>query len=280
MDRTRTWLITGVSGGLGRALAEAALAHGDTVIGTLRRADQFADFEALAPGRSIAAQLDVTEPADQVGIAIRSAAAHTGRLDVVVNNAGYGLVGAVEEVSEDEARSAMETNFFGPLKVIKAALPFLRAQGGGHIVNISSAAGILGSPGLGLYNAAKFALEGLSEALAGELRPLGIHVTIVGPGAFRTDWAGGGLRHATALVEDYREITAQTRKRLDAMDGAQPGDPAKAAEAILAVLDTDRPPTRLALGSDAIQAVERKMATVRADLETWRETSLSTAFAP
>ncbi|HSV44443.1 MAG TPA: SDR family NAD(P)-dependent oxidoreductase, partial [Ramlibacter sp.] len=189
----RRWLITGVSSGFGLELAMAALARGDTVVGTLRQREQAESFEKIAPGRSHAVLLDVTR-ADTIAPAVQQALQLAGGLDVLVNNAGYGLFGAVEETSDAEARHVMETNFFGALAVTRALLPQLREQRSGHIFNIASVAGVIGFPGCGLYAASKFALEGMSEALAGELAPFNVRVTIVEPGGFRTNFAGGSMR--------------------------------------------------------------------------------------
>jgi len=273
----RGWLITGVSGGLGRALAAAALARGDRVVGTVRRADQVEAFEALAPGRATALLLDVTAPEAEVADVVNRAVELLGRLDIVVNNAGYGLCGAVEEVADGEGRHQLETNFFGPWKVIKASLPYLRAQGSGHIVNVSSTAGIRGSGGMGLYCASKFAIEGLTESLRAELAPLGIRVTAVTPGAFRTRWGGASLVRAAVALNEY-EVARTSSKAIASMDGKQPGDPEKGAAAILAAVDAEASPARLLLGADAVAAMEAKIRGMTEETERWRELSLSTGF--
>jgi len=273
----RTWFITGVSGGLGRAMADAALARGDTVVGTVRNAEQVPAVEALAPGRSFAELLDLTAGEPAIRSCVESATARTGRLDVVVNNAGYGLVGAVEEVSDAEARAQFETNFFGPLSVLRAVVPQLRAQGSGHVVTVSSAAGLFGSGGLGLYSASKFALEGLSESLHGELAPLGVRVTIVEPGAFRTDWSGRSIAKADRVVDAYAR-GGGTRGVIDAMHGNQAGDPARLATAVLAVVDADAPPLRLLLGSGLGDRVRQKHEGMSAEIDAWRELSDSISF--
>lgn len=273
----RHWLITGVSGGLGRALAEQVLARGGVVVGTLRDERQSAAFEALAPGRAFAVQLDTTDGPDVLADRAAQAVRLAGHIDVLVNNAGYGLVGAVEEVGEDELRHQMDTNFFGPLRLIRALLPHLRARGGGHLVNISSIAGFRGQAGLGLYNASKFALEGLSEALVAELKPLGIAVTVVEPGGFRTNWMGKGLRRAERRLAEYGSVDelAGTMRRFD---GLQPGDPARGAAAIITAVEAADPPLRLPLGADAHQAVRGKLAEVGRELDTWEHVSVSTSF--
>jgi NAD(P)-dependent dehydrogenase (short-subunit alcohol dehydrogenase family) len=261
----RSWFITGVSVGLGRALAEYALERGDVVVGTVRHREQVADFEALEPGHAHAEILDVTDTDAAVEHVVTTAIAKAGHLDVVVNNAGYGLAGAVEEVTDAEARHQMETNFFGPLKVLRAVLPHLRSRGSGHIVNVSSASGFRGTFGLGLYNASKFALEGLSEALRAELAPLGISVTIVEPGATRTRWSGASLITAAKLIEDY-ELAWKMRGALAEMDGNQPGDPHRTAAAIFTAVESPAPRLRLVIGADALYAVNLKMATASEDI--------------
>lgn len=274
---SRRWLITGTSSGFGRELALAALSRGDTVVGTLRQAAQAATFEALAPGRAHAVLLDVTQGA-AIEPAVQQALRRAGYIDVLVNNAGYGLFGAVEETSDGEARQLMETNFFGALAVTRALLPHLRARHAGHIFNMSSLAGVMGLPGCGLYCASKFALEGLSEALAIELRPLGIRVTIVEPGGFRTEFAAGSKRLATQVIDDYAATSGQTRAHMGAYHGHEPGDPAKAAMAILAAADAHEPPLRLALGGDAVGAVRQKTGLVLQQLEAWAGLSAGTDF--
>jgi NAD(P)-dependent dehydrogenase (short-subunit alcohol dehydrogenase family) len=273
----RHWLITGVSSGLGRALADEALSRGDLVVGTVRKASDAADFEAVAPGRSCSVLLDVTAGPAAVSAAVAEAIARAGHLDVVVNNAGYGLVGAVEEVSDSEARRQMDTNFFGPLQVIQAALPHLRERGAGWFVAISSVAGIVGWSGNGLYSASKFALEGLTEALRREVAGMGIGVLIVEPGSFRTDWAGRSLVQSALELPEYAGIVA-TRSWPDTVSGTEEGDPAAAARAILAALSADRPPLRLVLGPDAVAVTERKMQSLARDLEAWREVASATGF--
>jgi NAD(P)-dependent dehydrogenase (short-subunit alcohol dehydrogenase family) len=273
----RHWLITGVSGGLGRALAEEVLGRGDVVVGTLRGEDGLAAFEQLAPGRAFALPLDATDAPEVIADRVAQAVRLAGHIDVLVNNAGYGLLGAVEEAAEDELRHQMDTNFFGPLRLIRALLPHLRARGTGHLVNISSIAGVRGQAGLGIYNASKFALEGLSEALMHELKPLGIAVTIVEPGGFRTNWMGKGLRRAEHRLPAYSSVDdlAATMRRFD---GRQPGDPARGAAAIVAAVEAADPPLRLPLGADAHQAVRGKLAEVGRELDTWEHVSVSTGF--
>jgi len=275
----KRWLITGASSGFGLELARAALARGDTVVGTLRQRAQADSFEQLAPGRSHAVVLDVTRAGD-IPAAVQQAVQKAGGIDVLVNNAGYGLFGVVEEVSDAEARHVMETNFFGALAVTRALLPHMREQRSGHIFNISSVAGVVGFPGCGLYAASKFALEGASEALAGELAPFGVRVTIVEPGGFRTKFAGGSMRQAEKELPAYADTPAgKARKSISRYDGRQPGDPAKAALAIITALEAPEAPLRLVLGADGLAMVRGKHEGVLKQLSEWESVSVSTAFA-
>jgi NAD(P)-dependent dehydrogenase (short-subunit alcohol dehydrogenase family) len=274
----KTWFITGASSGLGRAFAAHALERGYNVVATARNAAKLQDLAKLAPERILAVEFDV----DRSGAAeraIEAAIARFGRIDVLINNAGYGIVGALEETPESELRAIMETNFFGAMAVIHAALPILRAQGGGAIVNISSLGGQLSFAGFSAYSASKFALEGASEALAQEVAPFGIKVLIVEPGAFRTDFAAAALRHMPE-IEAYREIVGPTRSFARRMDGTQEGDPRKAAEAIEQALDAETRPLRLQLGGDAVAAVRSHAETLLADLRQWERVSRATSFAP
>jgi NAD(P)-dependent dehydrogenase (short-subunit alcohol dehydrogenase family) len=274
MGQSKVWFVTGISRGFGRELASAALEQGDIVIGTSRNGKS--DLNAT-PERLHVFALDVTQPQDVVRV-VNEAWKIAGRVDVVVNNAGFGVLGAVEEVEEQQARDVFETNFFGVLSVIRAALPLLRAQASGHIINISSVGGFVGFPGYGLYNASKFAVEGLSEALASELKPLGIYVTIVEPGYFRTNFlSGSSLQRAGRVIQAYASTSGKTRESADERDGRQPGDPAQAAQAILAVSRAQNPPLRLILGADAVERVRAKLKQVAEDLETWESTSVNTA---
>jgi len=272
----KIWLITGVSSGFGRALAMAALARGDVVAGTLRQESQLAEFRALAPGRAHAYRLDVTDAAAGAVLSAR-VVAELGRIDVLVNNAGYGLVGVAEEVSDAETRRLFETNFFGLLNVTRAVLPQLRAQRSGHIVNISSVAGTVGIPGMALYSASKFAVEGLSEAMAGELGALGIRLTIVEPGGFRTDFSGRSLAAAQRVISDYASGPGgKVRGMLEQYRGHEPGDPVKAAQAILTLVDAPNPPLRLALGPDALGWLRDRLARVAKDYDDWQAVSGAT----
>ncbi|TDC91343.1 oxidoreductase [Actinomadura sp. 7K507] len=270
----RVWLITGCSTGFGRELALAALARGDRVMATARRPDRLADLVAAGGGRVRTARLDVTQE-EQVTAAVAQTLAEFGRADVVVNNAGHGSVGAVEELDLADLRALMDVMFFGAVAVTKAVMPLLRAQRQGAIVQISSMGGQLSMPGFGAYCSAKFALEGLSEALAAEVAPFGIRVLIVEPGSFRTEF-GGRRMHRSPAIEEYAAATGPTRAAVDGMDGTQPGDPRKAAQAIMRILDSPDPPLRLALGNDAVDHIAAHHELLRADLTRWEKLSRST----
>jgi len=277
-ERKRTWLITGVPTGLGRALAEAALRRGEVVIGTLRKPGQRAEFEALAPGRALTTLLDVTDR-ERVHASVTQAIQAAGGIDVVVNNAGYGLSGAAEEVSDAEIRRQMETNFFGLVTVTQAALPFMRAQKRGHIVNISSVAGYKGILGMSIYSASKFAVEGFSEGLAAEAGHLGIRVTIVEPGAFRTHWASdSAIVRSARVIDDYAPTAGAVRAGLAKMDGHQENDPAKGAMAIIAAVDSPHPPLRLPLGADSVRYLRDKLAGMTEELAAWEAVAVNTQF--
>lgn len=249
----RRWLVTGVSGGLGRAIAEHALGRGDTVIGTLRREDQCAGFAALAPSRAFPLRLDIAD--DDSAPAVTRAVSTAGGIDILVNNAGYCLLGAIEDMSLDEARREMEVNFFGALKMIQVVTPHLRRQGRGHIVNIASVAGAAGFPLFGLYSASKFAIVGLSAALAKELAPFGVHVTAVEPGGLRTNFGGPSLHVACVVSPPYRESVQGIVDRLASGRRTAVNDPAKAAAAIATLIDMENPPVHAALGPDGLRSV-------------------------
>ncbi len=275
--KTRNWMITGVSSGFGRAVAEAALALGDTVIGTVRTEDSKAAFEAIAPGRAVAMILDVTDEA-AVHAAVSTAEARTGGIDILVNNAGYGLVGGVEEASMAEIRAQFEVNVFGAIAVIQAILPFMRARRAGRILNITSVSGLVGWPSLGLYSGSKFALEGICETLAQEVAPLGIKVTMIEPGGFRTEFSKGSRVRTARTIDDYDATVGQSRRILADHAGHEKGDPAKAAQAILKIAAESMPPLRLLLGADALGHVDLKFAAQNAEIDAWRGLSQSTDF--
>lgn len=270
----RVWLITGTSTGLGRAMAEAVLARGERVVATARDVEKVKD---LADRGAFTVPLDVTDPAS-VASAVAAAIAEFGRIDVLVNNAGHGLVGALEELSDEQIRAVLDTNVLGVLTVTRAVLPHMRSQRRGHIVQMSSVGGVVGNPGHAIYATSKFALEGMSEALAGEVAPLGIRVTIVEPGPFRTDFAGRSMDFADPIA-DYRDTPAgRMRERFSDQNGAQPNDPAKAATAILRAVDDENTPLRLPLGPEAVNRIRDKLQNQLTDLANWEPISLDTRY--
>jgi NAD(P)-dependent dehydrogenase (short-subunit alcohol dehydrogenase family) len=272
-----TWLITGCSTGLGRALAEAVIAAGHNAVVTARDVAKVADLAEATPERVLPVALDVTKP-EQVVSAVRRAHERFGGVDVLVNNAGYGYRGAIEEGDDADVRTLFETDFFGTVAMIKAVLPNMRARRSGAIVNLSSIAAQLTPVGSGYYSAAKAAVEGISGALHGELAPLGISVTVVEPGAFRTDFAGRSLTQSATVIDDYAATAGQRRKENDTMDGNQAGDPAKAGAAIIAAVESSEPPAFLLLGPDALAAY-RYVAERRAnEIAKWEQLTGGTNF--
>ena len=273
----KIWFITGISSGLGKALAEAVIAKGDFVVGTFRQQVQADVFNNLHKDEALGLVMDVTKPTD-IHKAIETIGEKFGRMDVLVNNAGFGFAGAIEEASDEEVRSVFEANFFGALQVTQAALPLFRQQKSGHIIQISSHGGIKAFPGFGIYNASKFALEGFSEALAAEVAPLGIKVSIVEPGPFRTGFANAGFQEAKNRIEAYQATAGAFRERMKLVDGKQEGDPQKAAEAIIQLTTLEQPPLRLPLGKIAIGSIASKIESVRKDLEDGREVAENAVF--
>jgi NAD(P)-dependent dehydrogenase (short-subunit alcohol dehydrogenase family) len=278
MDNSqKVWFITGASTGFGRILAEQVLAKGEKVVATARKLEQVADLTRTYPETALTVSLDVTEDSS-VESAMDAAIKHFGRIDVLVNNAGYGLAGAIEEATEEEYMPVFETNVFGLIAVTKAALPILRRQRSGHIVNLSSIGGLIGSPGWGYYNASKFAVEGFSEALAAEMAPLGVHVTIVEPGPFRTDFLGRSGVEAAQRIADYDGTAGKTRQYFHEQAGKQAGDPAKACAAIIAAVEAKEPPKHLVLGKIAYNRMTQRLEQWKQELEAWRATSLGADF--
>ena len=270
-----TWLITGCSTGLGRALAEAVIAAGHNAVVTARDAARVADLAEGNSDRVLALPLDVTDNA-QVTHAVSEAEDKFGDIDVLVNNAGYGYRAAVEEGDDSDIRQLFETQFFGVVAMIKAVLPRMRARRSGAIVNISTIGVQIMPVGSGYYAASKAALEAMSGALYGELQPLGISVTVVEPGAFRTDFAGRSLTQSSTVIEDYAETAGKRRKEHDTVHGTQPGDPAKAAKAIIAAVESDEPPAFLLLGNDALN-IYRRLAEARLDtIDKWQHLTTRT----
>jgi NAD(P)-dependent dehydrogenase (short-subunit alcohol dehydrogenase family) len=273
----KTFLITGVSSGLGRAFAEGALHAGHRVIGTVRRNGDAEAFAALAPDRAHPLVLDVTD-FDAIPAAVADAERQVGVIDVLVNNAGYGHEGVLEESSIEDLQRQFAANVFGPVAMMKAVLPGMRERRRGHIVNVTSMGGFITMPGITFYCGSKFALEGISEALGKELAGFGIRVTALAPGQFRTDWAGRSMDRTPRSIADYDAVMDPIRAARQAKSGNQPGDPAKAAQALLALVDAETPPVRLFLGDDALGLVEQKLEAMKVELDAWDALSRSTSF--
>ena len=278
MREARHWLITGVSSGFGRSIAEAALARGDSITGTLRKKEDAAAFEALAPGQTDACLLDLTDR-NNVSRVIAEAVERHGGVDVLVNNAGYALAGAVEEFEEAEIRDQMETNFFGLAAATRAVLPVMRRQKSGHIINIASVAGLWGFPGMAMYSASKFAVVGFSEALAGEMAPFGVKVTALEPGAFRTKFSSSSsFTRARRPIEAYEPTVGKLCTQIASYDGNQPGDPGRAAQAVLQLVDLEEPPVHLLLGKDAVQLHRQKLTMTSQSIDQWEALSSGTDY--
>ncbi|WP_426353715.1 oxidoreductase [Stenotrophomonas maltophilia] len=275
MSPSRLLLITGASSGFGRALAQQALLAGHRVVGTVRNETARHAFETLAPGRALGRLLDVTDTA-AINALVTDIETNVGSIDVLVNNAGYGHEGILEESTLAELRHQFEVNVFGPAALIKAVLPHMRTRRRGHILNITSMGGFITLPGIAWYCGSKFALEGISEVLGKEVAPFGIHVTAVAPGSFRTDWAGRSMARAPRSIEDYDALFDPIRSAREAKSGHQLGDPVKAAQAMLKIIDSDAPPSHLLLGSDALQLVRAKLDTMAKSTDAWEQLSRST----
>jgi NAD(P)-dependent dehydrogenase (short-subunit alcohol dehydrogenase family) len=273
----RVWFITGISSGLGKALAQTVIDHGDFVICTFRSQSQVESFNILYKEKAFAFQLDIS---DQLAIekACKMVSEKFRRIDVLVNNAGFGFAGAIEEASIAETREVFEANFFGTLLITQGFLPLFRQQQSGHIIQISSHAGFKAVAGFGIYNASKFAVEGFSEALALEIAPLNIKLTIVEPGPFRTRFAGSSLRFAEKIIEDYNPTSGLFRERIKKIDGNQEGDPIKASLAIFEISKLENPPLRLPLGKIALDAITTKLKSVQHDIDRFRELAEKCVF--
>jgi NAD(P)-dependent dehydrogenase (short-subunit alcohol dehydrogenase family) len=270
-------LITGVSSGFGRAFAEAALAAGYTVIGTVRNEDARQEFEAIEPKRAKSLILDVTD-FGSIDPSVSKVQHEIGPVDVLVNNAGYGHEGILEESSLEDMRRQFEVNVFGAVALMKAVLPTMRKRRSGHIINITSMGGYITMPGIAYYCGSKFALEGITETLAKEVKAFGIHVTAVAPGSFRTDWAGRSMVRSTRSIADYDSVFNPIRKAREEKSGHQAGDPIKAAEVLLKLLTTENPPVHLLLGSDALKLVREKIDSLAGEITAWEDVTLSTDF--
>jgi NAD(P)-dependent dehydrogenase (short-subunit alcohol dehydrogenase family) len=274
---SKTVFITGVSTGLGRAFAEVLLNQGYRVIGTLRDDDALASFEALKPNMAVGRLLDVTDFAT-IENTIREIEENIGAIDVVINNAGYGHEGIFEESTMEDLSRQFEVNVYGPVAVIKAVLPYMRARRAGHIINVTSMGGLMTMPGISFYCGSKFALEGISSSLGKELKPLGIHVTALEPGQMRTDWAGRSMQRSPHYIADYDAIFEPIRAARLAKSGNQQGDPIKAAEALIKLIESEHPPSHLLLGPDAYDFVHRELDSMRAEFAEWESVSRSTNF--
>lgn len=273
----KIWLITGISSGLGKALAESVMEKGDFVIGTFRKQPQVDEFNKKYSNRAFSILLDITEE-QSIDRSVEKLLSKFERIDVLVNNAGVGFVGAIEETSMEETRRVFEANFFGTLKLTQTILPHMRNEKNGHIVQISSHGGIKAFAGFGIYNASKFAVEGFSEALAQEVAPLGIKVSIVEPGPFRTKFAGNGLGIAESVIDDYSETAGAFRTKLRSVDGKQEGDPIKASKAIIDLVYSDNPTLRLPLGKVALMTIGMKLDSVKSDLEANRKVAENAVY--
>lgn len=276
-DSAPVWFVTGCSTGLGRAIAQRVLHQGYRAVVTARDAKQIEDFVAAHPSTCLSLALDVTNTADLVG-AVSQAEKRFGRIDVLVNNAGYGYLAAVEEGEDAEVRAMFETNFFALVALTKLVLPGMRVRGSGHIINISSVGGLIGSPSSGYYNATKFAVEGLSEALAKEVEPLGIRVTAIEPGPFRTDFSGRSLRQPRNPMPAYAATAGARRAEITGNYGKQPGDPVRAADAIIQVVRSAKPPLNLVLGKNGLDRVRAKLNKLMSSIDEWEAVTVSADF--
>ena len=277
MQRGNNWFITGASSGFGRVLAEYLLQQGATVVATARKVNELEDLTTRYPAGAFIVPLDVTSQGS-IDHAVADAVAHAGHIDVLVNNAGYGLCGAVEEVTANEYKPMFDTNLFGLINVTKAWLPQFRERRSGAIVNISSVGGLIGSAGWGYYNASKFAVEGLSEALHAELAPMGVHVMVVEPGPFRTDFLGRSGKQAGQRISDYETTVGKTREYFHTQAGKQPGDPRRAAEAIVKAVNAPEPPKHLLLGKLALERFRNHLQQWNQELDKWQDVTTGADF--
>lgn len=273
----RVWFITGASTGFGRLLAEEVLKRGEYVIATARDVTRIQDFAQQYPDTARAFALDVTS-APAITSVTKQAIAAFGRVDVLVNNAGYGVNGAIEEVSDEEFEPMFQTNIYGLIRTTRAFLPHMRERGSGHILNLSSIAGLVANPGWGFYATSKFAVEGFSEALAGEMKPLGVHVTAIEPGPFRTDFLGRSAQVAALELPEYKQSAGKARDYVQSNAGKQAGDPQKAIEAMIALVDSPEPPVHLLLGKSALKSFRQKMTNRSAEVDTWENVTTGADF--
>ena len=273
----KVWLITGCSTGFGRELAKQIIAKGYKAAIAARNTNDIKDIIAGHEDTAIAIKLDVTKP-EEIKEAVKATKQKFGRIDVLVNNAGIGYFGAIEESEEAAVRNMFEINFFGLSKMIQEVLPIMRAQKSGHILNISSIGGLVGFPAVGFYNATKFAVDGLSESLAKETAPLGIKVTIVAPSGFRTDWAGRSANNSAIVIEDYATTAGTNKNNIRGNSGKQAGDPVRAAQAMIKIVESANPPLRLLLGQGALNGARAKLESLKNDFDTWADTSIGADF--
>jgi len=273
----KVWFITGCSTGFGRELAKEVLAAGYRAAVASRNTDDVKDIVDAYPDHAVAIKLDVTQ-ADQISAAVAHVQEAFGQIDVLVNNAGIGYFGAIEESEEDEVRRMFEINFFGLANVTKAVLPVLRKQRSGHILNVASIGGLVGFPAVGFYNATKFAVDGFSESLAKEVAPLGIKVTVIAPSGFRTDWAGRSANNSKVVIDDYKETAGTNKDNIRGYSGNQPGDPVRAAKAMIKAVESENPPLRLLLGEAALKGARNKLDVLKKDFDTWENTTVGADF--
>jgi NAD(P)-dependent dehydrogenase (short-subunit alcohol dehydrogenase family) len=274
---SKVWFITGCSTGFGRELAKEVLASGYRAVVTSRNADDVRDIVSQYPDTAIAVKLDVTK-ADEIKASVEQAKQKFGRIDVLVNNAGIGYFGAIEESEDDQVRRMFEINFWGLANMTKAVLPIMRAQHSGHILNVASIGGLVGFPGVGFYNATKFAVDGYSEALAKETAPLGIKVTVIAPSGFRTDWAGRSANDTKVKIDDYQSTAHTNQDNIRGYSGKQPGDPVRAVKAIVKAVESENPPLRLLLGVAALKNARNKLTELQRDFDAWQDTTTGADF--
>lgn len=274
---SKTWFITGTSSGFGKELARLVLSRGDNAVITARRLEPLQEIAAAHSGRALALQLDVTDATSRAS-ALKTALEQFGRIDVLANIAGAGAYGALEEFTSEQIRANMELNFFAAAELSREILPHMRGRQSGHILNLTSIAGLVAFPGNGLYNASKFALEGFTEALHHEVKPFGVRVTLIEPGAFRTGFAGAAAMRATGVIADYAQMDAGLDEYFSSQDGQQMGDPVKAMQLVIDMVESGNAPVRLMLGEDAYQLWESAVASRNRDLSVWREKGLDTAI--
>ena len=275
--KNKVWFITGCSTGFGRELAKEVLTAGYKAVVTARKVEDIEDIVKEFPENAFAIKLDVTSP-EQIKDAVEQAVKHFSTIDVLVNNAGIGYFGAIEESEDEEVRKMFEINFWGLANMTKAVLPILRKQKSGHILNVASIGGLVGFPAVGFYNATKFAVDGYSDALSKELAPLGIKVTVICPSGFRTDWAGRSANNSKNVIDDYKATAAANKNNIRGYSGKQPGDPVRAAKAIVKAVEAENPPLHLLLGVAALKGARNKLEILKKDFDAWAETTEGADF--